>query len=120
MQERFDTSFRVGDAVTVVVKVKPFIDVSIPPSANDYQKVSCVKIAIYDPEENLVEDNSTNARTMSEVPNRAGWYFYRYQTTPDMQPGVYTAIATAYCQIDGQILQSRNVQEFRLINDGIA
>lgn len=119
-QERFDSTFRVGDAVTIVVKVKPFIDVSIPPSANDYQNVSCVKIALYDPQEDLVEDNSGQERTMTQVPNRPGWYFYRYQTTPDMQPGLYTAIATAYCRIDGQILQNRNVQEFRLVNDGIA
>jgi len=119
-QERFDSTFRVGDAVTIIVKVKPYIDVSLPPSANDYRRVSCVKIAIYDPQEELVEDTRENPRDMLPVPNRPGWYYYRYQTTPDMEQGVYTAIATAYCKIDTQVYQNRNVQEFRLVNDGIA
>lgn len=118
-QNRFDPVFRVGDSITIKVNVKPFVDVSIPPSANDYQNVSCVKLGIYDPNDELVEDNSGEERTMTQVPNRPGQYFYRYQTTPDMQPGEYTAIAIVYCRIDGQVRQNRNVQHFTLLNDGV-
>lgn len=114
--ERFDNTHRLGDALTIVVKVKPFLDVSLPPGSNNYLPVSCVNIAIFDPE---VEEVAVVQDTMKPVPNRPGWYYYRFQTTPDMKEGVYTVISEATCKIDGQILKNRNVQEFRLVNDGV-
>jgi len=114
--DRFDNAFRVGDAVTIVVKVKPFIDVSIPPSANEYRNVSCVNISIYGPDD---DDTLVHEGVMNSVPNRPGWYFYRYQTTIDMQPGSYTVISVATCRIDGQFFTNRNVQQISLVDDGI-
>lgn len=111
-----DSAYRVGDSVTVVIKSKPFIDVTLPPSSNEYRKVSCMKIAMYDSTE---EENLIHNGEMTEVPNRPGWYFYRWQTTPDMKPGVYTLIGTSQVSIDGQIHSNRIVQQIRLLNDGI-
>jgi hypothetical protein len=89
---------------------------SIPPSANDYNDATCVTIGIFssDLREKLLEGTS-----MIHVPNRPGWYYFRYQTTVTMRKGVYTAICTAITNIDGVDYTTRNVQEFRLIDDGI-
>lgn len=114
--ERFDSTFRLGDAITIVVKVKPFLDVSIPAGANNYLPVSCVNIAIFDSE---IEENAIVQDVMKEVPNRPGYYFYRFQSTPDMKSGVYTAISEATVKLDGVFQKNRNVQEFRLVNDGV-
>lgn len=116
MVERYDQAYRRGDAISFVVKHKPFIDVSIPPSANDYRPASCMNISIYN--EDLTE-TLINCACMKEVPNRPGWYFYRYQTTKEMQEGVYTAIVTSVTTIDGEDYTNRNVQEFRLTDDHI-
>ena len=114
--ERFDQVFRRGNAITFVVKHKPFIDLSIPPSANDYRPASCMNISIYG--ETLTEP-LLNSASMRQIPNRPGWYYYRYQTTPQMLAGVYTAIITSITTIDGVDYTTRNVQEFRLVDDGI-
>jgi hypothetical protein len=116
MVERYDQAYRRGDAITFVVKHKPFIDLSIPPSANDYRPASCMNISIWS--EDLGEELLTSAE-MRQVPNRPGWYFYRYQTTKTMLEGVYTAIITSITTIDGEDYTSRNVQEFRLTDDHI-
>lgn len=116
MVERYDQAYRRGDAITFVAKHKPFIDVSIPPSANDYRPASCINVSVYG--ETLTEPLLKSA-AMNPVPNRPGWYFYRYQTTTEMEEGVYTAIITSTVVIDGNEYTSRNVQEFRLTDDHI-
>lgn len=112
----FDNCYRKGDAITFLLKHRPYIDLGLPPSANDYRDATCVTLAIYD--QNLRE-TLLEAVDMTRVPNRPGWYFYRYQTGRHMAEGVYTAIITAITTIDGTPLSSRNVQEFRLLDDGI-
>lgn len=116
MVERYDQAYRRGDAITFVVRHKPFIDLSIPPSANDYRPASCMNISIYS--EDLGE-TILHSKDMTPVPNRPGWYFYRYQTNKKMLEGVYTAIITSITTIDGNDYTNRNVQEFRLTDDGI-
>lgn len=116
MVERYDQAYRRGDAITFLVRHKPFIDLSIPPSAQDYRDASCMNISIYD--ETLTE-TLLKCADMKKVPNRPGWYFYRYQTTPQMLEGVYVAIITSITTIDGEDYTSRNVQEFRLTSDRI-
>lgn len=117
MAEGYDNTFRKGDAITLVLKHKPYIDLSIPPSANSYNDASCVTVGIYSPNkaETLVE-----SADMKRVPNRPGWYFYRYQTTRDMAEGIYTAIFTTVTKIDCVEYTSRNVQEFILQDDEMA
>jgi hypothetical protein len=116
MVERFDQVYRRGNAITFVVKHKPFIDLSIPPSANDYRPATCMNISIYD--ETQTEE-LLRSTSMTPVPNRPGWYYYRYQTSTSMVAGLYTAIITSITTIDGIDYTTRNVQEFRLVDDGI-
>lgn len=116
MVERYDQAYRRGDAITFVVKHKPYIDLSIPPSAQDYRDASCMNISIYSEE---IGEELLKSATMTSVPNRPGWYYYRYQTTPQMLEGVYTAIITSITRIDGIDYTSRNVQEFRLVDDKV-
>lgn len=116
MTDTFDNAHRLGDAITFVIKHKPFVDLGIPPTANDYRDAACVTIAIYD---TSLKEKLLLAEDMKRVPNKPGWYFYRYQTTVAMKPGVYTAVITAVTRIDGQDLTTRSVKEFRLINDGV-
>jgi hypothetical protein len=111
-----DKVYRRGNAITFVIKHKPFIDLSIPPSANDYRPASCVNISIYD---ETLNETLLNCQTMTAVPNRPGWYFYRYQTTTSHQPGLYTAIITVITTIDNTDYTTRQVQEFRLVDDNI-
>lgn len=112
--DRFDTTYRRGDAITFVLKHKPFIDIGLPPSANEYRDASCVNISIYDPtkEEKLVFSGD-----MPRVPNRPGWYYFRYQTKTDMPEGLYTVIYKVITRIDGIDYASRQVEQFRLISD---
>jgi len=116
MSDRFDNTYRPGDAVTFILKNKPFVDLGVPASANDYRDASCVTIAVYD---TTLEEKLIKTTDMKRVPNRAGWYFYRFQTTVEMKPGVYTVIFTAITRIDGEDLTSKSVQEFRLVDEGI-
>lgn len=114
--ESYDHCYRRGECITFVLKHKPFIDLSIPPSSNDYRDASCVNVAVYG---TSLKEQKLGGGVMSKVPNRPGWYFYRYQTTPEMLAGVYTAIFTTITTIDGKDYTSRNIQEFRLLDDGI-
>lgn len=116
MTERYDQVYRRGDCITFVVKHKPFIDLSIPASANDYRPASCMNISIYNEKKT---ETLLATCAMRQVPNRPGWYYYRYQTNPQMVAGVYTAIVTSITTIDGIDYTNRNVQEFRLVDDGI-
>ena len=111
-----DTVYRIGDSITLLLKHKPFIDLGLPPSSNDYRDATCVSFAIYD---STVEDTQILEGTMKRVPNRSGWYFYRYQTKRGMNPGLYTVIFTSITRIDGEDLTSRAVQQFRLVDDGL-
>ena len=116
MSDSNDTAYRLGDALTLLLKHKPFIDVSLPPSSNEYRDANSVTFAIYgtDKDEHLVFSDK-----MKRVPNRTGWYFYRYQTNRSMKPGLYTVIYTTVTRIDGEELTSRSVQQIRLMNDGL-
>ena len=116
MSDTIDSVYRRGDALTLLLKHKPFIDVSLPPSSNEYRDATGVTFAIYgsDKEEHLVFSDK-----MKRVPNRVGWYFYRFQTTRDMDVGLYTVIYTTITRIDSEDLTSRSVQQFRLMNDGV-
>ncbi len=116
MSDEVDSVFRRGDAITLLLKHKPFIDLGLPPSSNEYRDATCVNFAIYDTTkaEALVFSDQ-----MKRVPNRVGWYFYRYQTTRDMLVGLYTVIYTAITRIDGEDFTSRSVQQFRLMDDGV-
>lgn len=111
-----DTVYRIGDSITLLLKHKPFIDLGLPPSSNDYRDATCVTYAIYDSTE--IETKLTEG-VMKRVPNRTGWYFYRYQTVRGMNPGLYTVIFTTVTRIDGEDLSSRSVQQFRLVDDGL-
>jgi hypothetical protein len=112
----FDNAYRLGDAITLVLKNKPYVDLGVPPTANDYRDAGCVTIAIYDPTQ---KEKLVQAEDMKKVPGKPGWYFYRFQTTAQMKPGVYTAVFTAITRIDGVDLTSKSVQEFRLMDDGV-
>lgn len=116
MSDTTDNVYRRGDAITFLLKHKPFIDVSLPPSSQEYRDATCINIAIYGttPEESLIFSGQ-----MKRVPNRVGWYFYRYQTTRDMFTGLYTVIYTSVTKIDGEDLTSRAVDQFRLYDDGV-
>lgn len=116
MPDQYDSLYRRGDAITFVLKHKPYLDLSIPPSAQEYKDASCVNIGIYDPSSTEELIYSTD---MKKVPNRQGWYYYRYQTTKDMAIGLYTVIFTAITRIDGVDYSSRSVQQFRLISDAL-
>lgn len=116
MAIRYDNCYRKGDAITFILKNKPYVDLSIPASANDYRNANCVTLAIYDAtqEETLLE-----AKEMTKVPNRTGWYYYRFQTLRSYKTGIYTAIFTVITNIDNVPLTTRSIQEFRLQDDGI-
>jgi len=116
MSDTSDTVYRRGDALTLLLKHKPFIDVSLPPSSNEYRDATGVTFAIYgvDKQEHLIFSDN-----MKKVPNRPGWYFYRFQTTRTMGIGLYSVIYTTITRIDGEDLTSRSVQQFRLMNDGL-
>ncbi len=114
--ESFDNVYRRGDAITFVLKHKPYIDLSIPPSANDYRDATCVTIGIFD---STLKEALIDSSDMKRIPNRPGWYYFRYQSDKDMKTGNYTAICTAITKIDGIDYTTRNVQEFRLVDDGI-
>ena len=116
MSDIVDSVYRRGDAITLLLKHKPFIDLSLPPSSNEYRDATCVTVAIYDTSE---DETVIFSAQMKRVPNRTGWYYYRYQTTRDMLVGLYTVIYTTVTRIDGEDLTSRAVQQFRLMNDGI-
>lgn len=116
MSDNVDNVYRRGDAITLLLKHKPFIDVSLPPSSNEYRDATCVTFAIYD---TTHDENMIFSDQMKRVPNRVGWYFYRYQTTRDMFTGLYTIIYTTITRIDGQDLTTRAVQQFRLLDDGV-
>lgn len=111
-----DSAYRRGDAITFLIKHKPFIDVSIPPSSNDYRDACCVTIAIYD---SSLKELLVEACDMTRVPNRPGWYFYRYQTDRDMHIGTYIAAITTITKIDGKDYSSRSLREFTILDDGI-
>lgn len=108
--------YRRGDAITFLAKHKPFVDVSVPPSANDYRDACCVTIAIYD---STSLENLINNGEMIRVPNRPGWYYYRFQSVRDMPVGVYTSVITTVTKIDGVDYTNRSVNDFRIIDDGI-
>lgn len=116
MVERYDHAFRIGDAITFKANHRPYIDLSIPASQNDLRDASCINISIYD---ETLKETILSCDNMVRIPNRPGQYFYRFQTTRNMKPGVYVAIITAITRIDGKDYTNRNVQEFRLINDGV-
>jgi hypothetical protein len=116
MAEGYDNTFRRGDAITLLLTHRPYINLGIPPSANDYNDASCVTVAIYGPDKKEIMVETVD---MKRVPNRPGWYYYRYQTTREMSIGVYTVIFTAVTLIDGTEYSTRNVQEFILQDDGI-
>ena len=111
-----DGVYRRGDAITFLAKHKPFVDVSIPPSANDYRDACCVTIAIYDSTslEHLVDNGE-----MVRVPNRPGCYYYRYQTHKEMPTGTYTTVITTVTKIDSTDYTNRVIGEFNLLDDGI-
>jgi hypothetical protein len=114
--EAFDNVYRRGDAIVFVLKHKPYIDLSIPPSANDYRDATCVTIGVFAA---TIREKLVDGAPMLSVPNRPGWYYFRYQTDVTMKPGVYTAIITAITKIDSIDYTTRNVQEFRLVDDGL-
>lgn len=116
MADRFDNVYRKGDAIVFILKHKPYIDLGLPPSSNEFRDASCVNIGIYDPSTDEVLIKSDD---MKRVPNRPGWYYYRYQTTRDMADGLYTVILNAITKIDGENFASRSVQQFRLMSDKI-
>lgn len=116
MSIRYDNSFRKGDAITFILKNKPYVDLSIPASANDYRNSNCSTIAIFDATEQEV---LLEAQEMKSVPNRPGWYYYRFQTLRSYKTGIYTAIFTVITTIDSVPLTTRSIQEFRLQDDGI-
>jgi hypothetical protein len=116
MSEQYDNTYRPGDAITFLLKNKPFIDLGVPPSANDYRDAGCVTVAVYD---TTLKEKLVQASDMKKVPNRPGWYYFRFQTTANMKPGVYTAVFTAITRIDGEDFTSKSVQEFRLTSEGI-
>lgn len=109
-----DGSYKKGDSITFLVKHKPFIDLSLPPSSNEYRDATCITFAIYDSTE---KETLVFTDSMKRVPNRNGWYYYRYQTARDMLSGLYTVIFTSVTRIDGQDFNTRNVQQFRLMDD---
>lgn len=112
----FDTPYRIGDAITFVLKNKPYVDLGIPASSNDYRDAGCVTVAIYDTSE---KEKLVHSAEMTKVPNKSGWYYYRFQTTTAMKPGVYAVIFTAITRIDGQDLTTKSVQEFRLMDNEV-
>lgn len=116
MSDQFDTVYRRGDAIVFILKHKPYLDLGLPPSSNEYRDATCVNIGIFDPttQEALVKSDD-----MKRVPNRPGWYYYRYQTTRDMATGLYTVIMTAITKIDGENFSNRTVQQFRLLSDAL-
>lgn len=107
-------SVKRGDAVTFLLKHKPYIDLGVAPSANDYRDACCVTFAIYDTtqDERLIESNQ-----MTRVPNRPGWYYYRYQTTRSMKSGIYTVTFTTVTTIDGIDYTNREVKELIVTED---
>lgn len=116
MSDTTDNIYRIGDSITLLLKHKPFIDLSIPPDSNEYRDATCVNFAIYD---DTSSETLITQGQMKKVPNKNGWYFYRYQIPDNINPGVYTVIFTSTTRIDGEDLISRSVQEFRVIGDGV-
>lgn len=116
MAEAFDSVYRRGDSIVFLLKHRPYIDLSIPASANDYQDATCVTIGIFGA---TLKERLVDSANMTKVPNNPGWYYFRYQTSISMKVGVYTAICVAITKIDGVDYSTRNVQEFRLVDDGL-
>lgn len=116
MSDVVDNVYRRGDAITLLLKHKPFIDLGLPPSSNEYRDATCVTFAIYD---TTADEAIVFSDQMKRVPNRPGWYYYRYQTTRDMFTGLYTVIYTTITRIDNDDFTSRAVQQFRLMDDGV-
>lgn len=114
--DQFDTMYRRGDAIVFVAKHKPYLDLGLPPSSNEYRDASCMNIGIFDAS---LQENLIHSADMQRVPNRPGWYFYRFQTTKDMAIGLYTVIFTAITNIDSTNYSTRSVQQFRLISDAL-
>jgi hypothetical protein len=112
----FDNAYRLGDAITFVLKNKPYVDLGVPLTANDYRDAGCVTVAVYDTTQ---QEKLIHAADMKKVPNKAGWYYHRFQSTTQMKPGVYTVVFTAITRIDGEDMTSKSIQEFRLMNDEV-
>jgi hypothetical protein len=108
--------YKRGDAITFIVKHKPFIDIGLPPTAQEYRDACCITWAIYDTSnlENLIDSGE-----MKRVPNRPGWYFARYQTIRNMEIGLYTVVFTTVTSIDGKDYTTRAIKEITILDDGV-
>jgi hypothetical protein len=89
-----DAEFRVGDNITVLIKNRPFVDFLVPPDLNDYRPCDFTSIKIYDPQENLIIDDS-----LFETTN-PGWYYYRYQTSVNSQQGLYKIVVELQTEVE--------------------
>jgi hypothetical protein len=83
---------------------------------NDYRPASCMTLAVYGAD---LKESILKSCNMAPVPNRPGWYFYRYPIPKTLKAGLYTAIITSITRIDGNDYSNRNMQEFRVLDDDI-
>ena len=90
-----DAAIRAGQSLQIEVSNKPYVDMSIPPEANDYRWADCARIQIFDTEDNILVDTE-----MCPITSRPGWYTYRFQTLETMQMGVYRVIVRLFTGIN--------------------
>jgi hypothetical protein len=79
-----DTDFRKGDSVTIEINNRPYVDRSIPATANDTRNADSASIKVYDPCNLLFVDCP-----MIACQDRIGWYLFRIQTDDEFPVGLY-------------------------------
>jgi hypothetical protein len=91
-----DADFRLGDSICFEASNKPYTDFEIPPESNDFRWADSATIRIYSPTQpNFpksipAEDWELELeQPMNINESRVGWYWYRWQSTTEMCPGVY-------------------------------
>ncbi len=89
-----DAEFRTGDNITVLIKNKPYIDFQVPPDLNDYRNCDATSIKIYDPDDEIIVDDSLRVTT------EPGWYYYRLQTSINDKLGLYRIVVELQTDVD--------------------
>lgn len=76
--------FFCSDTVTVMATNKPYVDMTISPSLNDYAWADEAILTIYDPRNKIVLQTD-----MCRAVGKTGWYYYRYKTACQCGIGIY-------------------------------
>ena len=88
-----DAEFRRGDAITIFIKNRPYIDFEVPPDLNDFRDADYTEVKIYNPEEELILQSPLRKA------GEHGWYYYRFQTSYDSMEGLYKVVVKLTTEI---------------------